>query len=137
MLLFIFIILFSTAIFAQQSTFVLSTKNAWWGDLVIAQGVSEPNSYITIIGNGIECNNQSDQYGNWVCYFNAPLELGLYNISVYINGNFANSTILEVKPSLGGNVTKITERSVYRAPMLIQEPNGKIKLAWIKITVWK
>jgi hypothetical protein len=125
---------------------------AWWNDTINASGyalwtngdpfnqtVQVNRSDDTMICN-VTANNVTGYYS---CLFNAPLELGdYYHIAYAINetggikGN-SSSVTLQVKPTYGKKAIGTADRVVYEVPMLIQDFNGKIRQAWVRIMTWK
>jgi len=122
----------------------LTSYKVWWNDSVTAYGravdqsgspVANENVNLTI--SNIRCNNVTDSSGYWSCSFNAPLELGTYTVNARIGSIFINTTSLIVQVKYGETPIGKRDRVVYEQPMLIQEPSGRIRIAWARIMVWR
>lgn len=131
-------------------TIGLNVSSVWWNDSVNASGFAKyPNE--TVVSNGTlslivdgktySCPN-SNSNGLWNCSFRAPINLGSYSVMVNVTNStntlsLSNTTTLDVKVSYGEQPIGKTDRVVYEQPMLIQEPSGRIRIAWARIKVWR
>jgi hypothetical protein len=95
------------------------------------------NENVNLTVSNIHCDNVTDSSGYWSCTFNAPLELGTYTVNAMIGSMFANTTTLTVNVKYGEPPIGKTDRIVYEQPILIQEPSGKIRIAWARVMVWR
>jgi hypothetical protein len=127
-------------------------SEAWWNDSIKASGVARRNDEpvnlssveIFISGKNV-CENMTDENGYYSCEFNAPLAIGIYEVLVKVTDSqtgeiITNTTELVVK--LGYGESKKEEISAkriscYELPKIIQNPNGSIKRAIVRICVWR
>jgi hypothetical protein len=128
----------------------LSPTSAWWNDTITASGHAvwnneDPfNQTVSVRKDNIEvCSTTANIItGFYSCNFYAPLELGNYNYIAYainLTGIASNSSakVLNVKLNYGQAPIGQTERVVYEQPMLIQEPDGRIRIAWARVKIWR
>jgi hypothetical protein len=150
-LILIIFLLFISFSFATEGTVTISlnASKVWWNDTVNASGVATYSSGSPIHGNVsisldstiYSCPSTNAATGYWNCTFNAPLELGIYivlvNVTNITGSSFTNTISLAVAPNYGLKPIGTINRVVYEVPMLIQDLNGKIRQAWVRIMVWK
>lgn len=147
-----FILLFVVYSFASTTENValsLNVTTAWWNDSIGLSGSANYSDGVPISGSDVAvnldgrtyCTTQTDVNGLWNCDFRAPLELGAYTLAVTITNStgstFSNSTTLNVKLNYGETPIGQTERVVYEQPMLIQEPDGRVRIAWARVKIWR
>ena len=128
------------------TTLALSATTAWWNDSVTATGKAQstdgsviPDATVNLTVADRSCSNTTDANGEWICAFNAPLELGDHTVAVTITKGgtvITNSTTLTVKLIYGTEPVGATERIVHKVPVMIQEPTGRIRKVWISVMVW-
>jgi len=127
------------------TTMNLSFYEVWWDDSVTAYGIAfdnqgnpvPDNTGVNLTISNRRCNNVTDSSGSWQCRFNAPNELGTYTVYARIGNILINTTSLTVKPKYGKTPIGKIERIVYEEPMMIQEPSGRIRIAWVRIMIWR
>jgi hypothetical protein len=99
---------------------------------------------VKISGN-VQCTDTTDGSGLYGCEFNAPNQLGTYDILVELMDKdsgkiISNSTSFIVSVKYGEEEERRGEAEnvgCYEAPMAIQNPDGSIEKVIVKICVWK
>jgi len=131
----------------------LNVTEVWWNDPVNIS-IEAKRADQTPINNGpttikistdTVCTGNTNSQGRYSCEFTAPGSVGNYNISANVtdpttNKIFFNSTILKVKISYGGTSEEVKgaeEVGCYQVPRIVQNPDGSIKKAMVKVCVWK
>ncbi|MEM5855674.1 MAG: hypothetical protein QW472_05170 [Candidatus Aenigmatarchaeota archaeon] len=119
-------------------TIELSTKKAWWNDSILVYGEAKDwegkgieDSLVKVMVGEKEYENYTDSNGIWSCKINTPNEIGNHLLSIEIGG-IKNFTYLKVSPFYGKE-EKNVEKKVYESPVLIQDKNGKIKIAKLRV----
>jgi hypothetical protein len=128
----------------------LSPTSAWWNDSVTASGYAVWNNEdafnqtVSVRRDNSEvCSTIANILtGFYSCSFYAPLEVGSYDYIAYAVNSTAivsnsSATALNVKLNYGQTPIGQTERVVYEQPMLIQEPDGRIRIAWARVKIWR
>ncbi len=130
------------------------TEPSWNEPLLVSGKASRADSTnidtnssgVNIYVNGTSrCTTETDSNGDYSCSFNAPNSLGLYQINVTVLDpitvkTWSNTTTFTVKSVIGAS--RIDERdedqiSCHEEPRIIQNPDGSLKSAIIRICVWK
>lgn len=145
---FAFLIL-ASAVLADTIT-MNTLQNFWWNDSVTimgnatyTNGSSISSATVNITSSKFGCSNTTENDGEYFCTFRAPLELGKYSVTVNITNSSGagtsnlNYTNLVVRPKYGENVIGTTGRIVYETPFAIQEPSGRIRVVFVRLTAWR
>jgi hypothetical protein len=122
----------------------LNVSKVWWEDGVLASGTlytdsgkGLPDRIVNVKLDGItKCSSTTNSNGHYSCNFTAPNELGTFIVNA-TSGSSSASTILQVMPNYGQKAIGTADRIVYEVPILIQDLNGKIRQAWVRIMTWK
>lgn len=145
---FISLLLLSGFSIADSATVTSTATTVWWNDSVTISGnatysngsVRYPDTVNITVGN-VKCNNNTQTNGGYFCTFKAPLELGIYNVSINITNSTGNSilnhTTLTVKAKYGETPIGNVPRAVYETPLIMQEPSGRIRIVFIRIMAWR
>ncbi len=131
------ILIFFYTVNAQniESDFIIENNYVLWNESVNLKGnINQFTSITAYLDNKIICSTTSDSLGNWNCNFNAPLEIGTYNLMVKY-GNITLNKEFYVKFSYGFEPVGIEPRYVFEAPNIIQEPSGNINKIITRIKV--
>ncbi len=141
--------------FAVTITMILNSTSPNWNDVIQLQGVASRSdgTFVNTSGNldvtvyvnsSTVCQTDTNSSGGYTCNFTAPQAVGLYNVNVTISdptaATYSNSTTFTVKQTFGE--TKEVEESVrsiscYEEPRIIQNADGTIEVATIRICVFR
>ena len=132
-----------------------NTSEFWWYDWVnltikaMRKGgtvMSERNVNVTLEGKTV-CKGITDSNGIYSCVFQLPGEVGDYIVKVIVEDKigelykkFANATIIEVKPSIGGSeeeIERAKQVSCTIVPQPILNPDGTISIVNVEICTWR
>ncbi|MBI2542790.1 MAG: hypothetical protein HYW24_01240 [Candidatus Aenigmarchaeota archaeon] len=97
------------------------------------------------VNSTLSCTTQSDSSGDYSCDWNAPNSIGLYQANVTVldpttSKTWYNTTTFSVRPEVGATAsTEITADNIacYEEPMIVQNPDGTITTAIVRLCVWK
>lgn len=101
---------------------------------------------LNIYLNGtLYCTNETDSNGDYACDFSAPSTTGIYLANVTVvdpttSRTWSNTTSLSVKPSFGETAAiEKTAASVscYEEPRIVQNPDGTLKIAYVRVCISK
>jgi hypothetical protein len=126
-------------------TFSLNESTAWWNDPLNASGsftsANGPVAGSTVsvnLSSQTRCTAVTDSNGNWWCTFIAPTYSGSY---LYTAGSISlqasNSTPLIVAATYGAKPTGTASRGVVNVPMLMQFPDGTVRIVMVTVTVYQ
>jgi hypothetical protein len=109
-----------------------------------AEYVSSSDTTVKVEGQ-TKCTTTTDSSGQYSCAFSAPESIGNFTLFVEITDVrtgklLSNSTVLIVRTTYGEAATERTgaENVVcYEVPQIVQNPDGTIKRATVKLCVWK
>ena len=126
----------------------LNKTNYWWGEgvgsyikVVRRDGSLVTNASINVsLNEVIKCSGKTNNNGEFLCDFTAPLEVGIFKLSVVIQDPkstklFSNSTNVEVVLTIGEDIEKAKIVSCHEEPRLIQNPDGTISRVIIKVCI--
>lgn len=145
-------------LFNTTVTMILNNTSPGWKQIVNLQGVasrSDGSSVDTsadpedvrvyLNATTLLCVTDTNSTGGYVCSFSAPSAIGLYELNVTIGDpttgkSLSNSTTFTVKQFIGAE--KKTEEAAesiacYEEPRIVQNPDGTIKVAIVRICVFK
>lgn len=138
-------------------TMILNVTTPNWNESVMLSGVatradgsaidtsSNPED-VEVYRNGTQiCITDTNSSGGYTCNFTAPSAVGLYQLNVTVDDpttskTSSNTTTFSVKQSFGETVTtEKTAESIacYEEPRIVQNPDGTIEVAIIRICAWK
>lgn len=152
LILLLFVLVFVVLVKASSNdkvTIFLNGTSVWWNDVILANGTATylngagiANSNVVLsISNITYCTNTTDSNGNWNCVFNAPLEIGNYQLFVNVTNSTGSSTInstsFSVSPTYGSPPIGTVERVALQIPMLIQDYDGSIRSVIVVVMTWK
>jgi uncharacterized protein involved in tolerance to divalent cations len=150
---------FSIFVFNLSSSFSLDhtinvNLNAsyyWWnegvkvyGNVRTTDGNIINNSEVRIyLEQKLVCNTTTNESGDYQCEFKAPPSVGNYNLIINVTDKqtgetFTNFTRLIVKLTYGvreEEMERAKQASCYEIPQLIINPDGGIKLVFVKVCV--
>ncbi|MFH8038978.1 MAG: CARDB domain-containing protein [Candidatus Aenigmatarchaeota archaeon] len=126
----------------------LNKKTFWWNESIVSSlkivrrnGSNVVNGYVNIsLDKEKKCEGYTNNEGKFSCTFLAPLRIGLFNLDVVVQDPlstkyFFNSTIIEIKLSIGEDIEKAKIVSCHEEPRLIINPDGTIQLVKVKVCV--
>jgi len=129
-------------------TINLNSTQVWWNDSIYAFGNAKYSTgspiqgevYLKIDNKKFSCGT-TDENGDWNCTFNAPIEIGEYEVEVNVTNStgysFLNSTLFKVSPFYGKKALRKSNKIVLEIPTLLQDMSGKITKVLLKLYVWK
>ena len=93
----------------------------------------------------VKCTTETDANGNYNCDFNAPGSLGLYQLNTTLkdpltNIFWSNTTTFQVKVAFGAPRAEEVEAeniACYEEPRVIQNPDGSLKVSFVRVCVWR
>jgi len=90
------------------------------------------------------CTTDTSSSGGYTCNFTAPTSLGLFQLNVTVDDpttkTSSNTTTFIVKQKFGeAKATETTAESIacYEEPRIVQNPDGTIEIAIVRICVFK
>ncbi|MCS7123486.1 MAG: CARDB domain-containing protein [Candidatus Aenigmarchaeota archaeon] len=126
----------------------LNKKSFWWNETIISNikairrnGTPVVNGYINVsLDKEKKCEGFTNNEGKFVCTFNAPLKIGIFNLDVVVQDPlstryFFNTTIVEIKITIGEDVERAKIVTCYEEPRLIINPDGTIQRVRVKVCV--
>jgi len=134
-------------------TVELNATTVYYGDGVNVSGralygdtgyVASSSVAVKISGT-TKCIDTTDDVGGYTCDFNAPQSVGTYSVVVEVtdartNKLITNSTGLTVSVTYGETERErglAADVGCYEVPKVIQNPDGSIERATVRICVWK
>lgn len=127
-----------------------------WNDVVRATGRAtraddsnidtNANDLNIYLNSTLYCTNETDSNGDYICDFSAPGTLGIYTLNVTIvdpttSITWTNTSVsITVKASVGLNATAASEAesvSCYEEPRVIQNPDGTLRIGYVRVCVSK
>ncbi len=123
----------------------LNATNVRWNEGVNLSGYASKGTpfsgWIQVRQSSTLVCNITTTNGYYSCVFSSPSEVGNFTYTSYIlntNGDVLvqNSTVLTVAVSYGG-VVEGKNVACYEEPRIIQNPDGSIKVATVRICAWK
>lgn len=153
---------YSTSVCIQENlnatiTMILNVTEPNWNESVMLSGVAtrtdtsaidtsaEPEDVEVFLNGSRICITDTNSSGGYTCNFTAPLAVGLYELNVTVDDPttgrmWSNTTTFNVKQQFGGTATtESTAESIacYEEPRVVQNPDGTIEVAIVRICVWK
>lgn len=116
-----------------------------YGSVVGKDGENIENYFVEIFLEGQKvCSSTINISGQYECEFLAPNKIGNFKVLANLTDkstgeSFTNSTTLIVKFVYGGKdkeIEKASSVSCYEAPQLIVNPDGSIKVVYLRICIW-
>jgi len=151
--LFIAVRILPTSAATASVNVTITPSTVWWNNTVTVDGVAKytngtaiPSGSVDVLLTGASikkqsyCTNTTDAAGVYSCKFYAPLELGVYEVTVNVTKDgesFYGSTELTVKLVFGERYTGTEDRIVYEVPMLLQDMSGRVKKALVRLILWR
>ena len=154
---------YSTSVCLQENfnvtvTMILNTSEPNWRDWVMLSGVAtradgtsidtsaDPEDVeVFLNGTGI-CTTDTNSSGGYTCNFTAPVAVGLYELNVTVDDPTTgrtswNSTRFTVKQLIGEPQVTAEKSSesiaCYEEPRIVQNPDGTLEVAIVRICVFK
>lgn len=130
---------------------VLNNTEPWWNESVLARVHAERIDGSPVQGGDVNitvnqtlvCSNKTatDSNGNYSCIFNAPAQLGLYYVYAYVadpltSKVFYNYTLMNVTAKIGAE-ERAANIACYEEPVIIQNPDGTLRKATLKVCVYE
>lgn len=149
-------------LFNVTITMILNNTSPNWNETVRLEGVAtrsdgtvidtsaDPEDVRVYSNSTNVCITDTNSSGGYTCNFSAPLAIGLYQLNVTVSDpttskTWSNTTTFNVKQKFGdvqtGEVptSEGTAESIacYEEPRIVQNPDGTIEVAIVRICVWK
>ncbi|MEM5797225.1 MAG: hypothetical protein QXD72_01725 [Candidatus Aenigmatarchaeota archaeon] len=157
---------YSTKVCIQEDfnvtiTMILNVTEPNWNESVMLSGVATraDGSAIDTSGDPADvevylndtspprkiCTTDTNSTGGYTCNFTAPLALGSYELNVTVDDpttgkTSSNTTMFTIKQKLGEAPTiEKTAKDIacFEEPRVVQNPDGTIEIAIVRICVWK
>ena len=150
-------------LFNVTITMILNNTSPNWNESVGLQGIAtrsdgssidtsgSPNDVEVFLNSSRICATDTNSTGGYTCNFTAPPAIGLYQLNVTVNDTttskiWFNTTTFNVKQKFGEQTAVGTAQTVegaaqtvacYEEPRVLQNPDGTIKIAVVRICVIK
>lgn len=112
-----------------------NVTTVWWNDTVNATGVGSAAVSVTVRVDGTPvCSTTTAASGGWSCQFQAPNQVGSYNLSVAV-GSVVDESVLRVRPVYGLEPSGTNPRFVIESPLATLEPSGRTRVVLSRLTV--
>ncbi|MBI2545446.1 MAG: hypothetical protein HYW22_02535 [Candidatus Aenigmarchaeota archaeon] len=142
-------------VFPVTVTVNLNDSNPTWNGGVRVSGTASrsdgtfvdtnPNGLNVYVNNTLYCTNETDSSGNYICDFSAPSQLGNYLANVTVldpltSLTWSNTASFIVKAITGQPTSaesSVQSISCYEEPRVVQNPDGTLTVANVRICIWK
>ncbi len=120
--------------------------NASRSDGTAVDTSQDPENVKAYVNGSLSCTTDTNSTGGYNCSFNAPSAVGLYELNVTIEDPTTskiwwNTTTFTVKQVVLGEALPIQESAesvaCYEEPRLVQNPDGTIEIAIVRICIFK
>ncbi len=139
-------------------TMLLNTSTPNWNDWVQLQGIAtradgsaidtsaDPEDVEVYLNSSWICTTDTNSTGGYTCNFTAPSAVGLYQLNVTVDDPTTgitswNTTTFNVVQIFGEPQATTVESSesiaCYEEPRIVQNPDGTIEVAVVRICVFK